>query len=88
MISYFNTRLFPVVRAVRWLSRLRRRAWGEAGTDMSVPPDPVNGLLRRAFEGEGDRLLALLRGRRGRGYQFGVSLIALLRKHHDDGGSG
>jgi hypothetical protein len=88
MMSHFNTRLYPLVRAVRLLSRLRRKAWGDAGTDMSVPPGPVNGMLRRIFEGEGTRLLSLLQGRRSRGYGFGVSLIALLRKHAAEGGSG
>jgi len=88
MVSHFNTRLYPVVRAVRLLGRLRRRTWGKGGTDLSVPPGPVNDMLRRVFEGEGKKLLALLQGRRTRGYGYGVSLIALLRKRDESGGSG
>ncbi len=80
MISYFNTRLYPIVRAVRALNRIRGRAWGRSGTDLSSPPGPANRLLERYFAGESKRLIALLKGRRNRGYGYGVSLIAVLRK--------
>lgn len=80
MISYFNTRLYPIVRAIRTLNRLRGRAWGRSGTDLSIPPGPVNRWLERYFAGESKRLIALLNGRRNSGYGYGVSLIAILRK--------
>lgn len=80
MISYFNTRLYPIVRSIRILNRLRGRAWGSSGTDLSLPPGPANRLLERYFAGESKRLIALLNGRRNRGYGYGVSLIAVLRK--------
>ncbi len=80
LLSHFNTRLYPVVRAVRILNRLRGRAWGQAGTDLSVPWGPVNRCLEGIFAGEMKRLIRLLRGRRSRGYTFGVSLMAILKK--------
>lgn len=80
MLSYFNTRLYPVVRAIRALNRLRGKAWGRSGTDLSIPPGPVNRLLERCFAGESRCLIALLDGHRNKGYGYGVSLIAVLRK--------
>jgi SAM-dependent methyltransferase len=80
MVSHYNTRLYPVVRAVRMLTRLRGRSWGKAGSDLDLPSRPVNAVLRRAFAGEASRLVALARGERTRPYRRGVSLIALLRR--------
>lgn len=82
LISHFNTRLYPVGRAVRFLSRLRGRAWGQAGTDLSVPWGPVNRCLEGVFAGEMKRLIWFLKGRRSRGYTFGVSLMAILKKQN------
>ena len=84
LISHFNTRLYPVVRAVWFLSKLRGRAWGRAGTDMSVPWGPVNRCLESLFAGEMKRLISLLKSRRSRGYTVGVSLMAILKKQHWD----
>jgi SAM-dependent methyltransferase len=82
MVSYFNARLYPLVRAARALGRLRGRAWGREGTDMAIPRGPINRVLERVFAGEGRRLADLAAGRpRGRrGYARGVSLMALLRR--------
>ena len=80
LISHFNTRLYPVIKAIRAYTRLRGQTWGEADTDLKLPGRLTNAMLERVFEGEGSRLVDLLEGRRGRGYGFGVSLIALLRK--------
>lgn len=79
LISNFNSRLYPAVRAVRWLtSRLKRSAGGE-GTDLSVPPAPANALLQRIFAGEARRLTSALTEKRAP-YARGVSLMALLRR--------
>ena len=79
IVSHFMSRLYPVVRAVRVLSRLRGRAAGVSGIDLSYPPRPANALLRGIFAGEGDRLLAVLRGD-SRPYPFGVSLLGVYRR--------
>lgn len=80
LLSYYNARFYPVARAARMVSRWRGRAAGRANTDFQVPRWPVNGLCRRLFAGEAGVLLALLEGRRARGFARGVSLIAVLRR--------
>lgn len=80
LLSYFNSRLYPVVRTVRTLGRLRGHASGRAGTDLSLPPAPLNAFLERFFAGEAGTLLDTMNGRRARGYRAGVSLVALVRR--------
>jgi len=80
LVSYYNTFLYPIVKGLRALGRLRGRAWGFAGTDFRVPMWPFNGILQRVLASEARVLIDVLRGRRERGFAFGVSLIALLRK--------
>jgi SAM-dependent methyltransferase len=79
LVSYFNRRLYPLVRLVRMVSRRRGKAGGQAGTDFKIPAAPLNHLLTSIFAGESRRLTRLLDGR-GRGYAAGVSLVALLRR--------
>lgn len=38
LLSYYNARLYPIVKAVRMVNRLRGRTDGMAGTDFIVPP--------------------------------------------------
>ena len=51
MVSYFNARLRPVIKSVRWWNRFRRQSAGAAGTDFSLPSGPVNRLLSAVFGG-------------------------------------
>lgn len=80
LLSYFNARLYPVVRFIRAMNRWRRKSSGEAGTDLAMPSPLVNRFLDRVFSGEYRALTNLLQGRRRHGYPFGVSLIAILRR--------
>lgn len=80
MLTYFNTRLYPLARVARTLSRRRQQAWGKAGTDLRLPFPWLNRFLERIFAGEVTALVDLLEGRRTQGYAAGVSLIALLRR--------
>jgi SAM-dependent methyltransferase len=80
LMSYFNARLYPVIRAVREAGRILGRASGAAETDLFQPPAPINGLLQTIFAGERRRLVELLEGNRESGYRRGVSLIALLER--------
>ena len=73
------SRLYPIVRAVRAVSRFRGRAAGVSGIDLSYPPRPANAVLREIFAGEGARILGVLRGN-ARPYPFGVSLLAAYRR--------
>jgi SAM-dependent methyltransferase len=80
LLTYYNTRLYRLVKVIRTFNRLRHRTGGAAGTDFSSPARPVNFILERVFVGERRRLLRLLRGDSRRRFRRGVSLIALLEK--------
>jgi SAM-dependent methyltransferase len=80
LVSHFNARLYPMVKLVRAVNRWRGRSFGASGTDLSIPPRPINRLLERVLRGEGRVLCDLLHRRRAEGYRRGVSLVALLRK--------
>ena len=77
--SHFMSRLYPIVRVVRIFSRLRGRAAGVSGIDLSYPPRPANAILTRIFAGEIERLLGVVRGE-ARPYARGVSLIGAFRR--------
>jgi SAM-dependent methyltransferase len=79
LVSYFNSRLYPIVRGVRALTSRRGRAVGNANTDFRLPLVPVNATLRRVFAGEASRLLSAIDAPAG-GYSRGVSLIAILQR--------
>ena len=70
LFSHYNTWLFPAAAAVRVASR-----WipPRNGTDLSVPPAPINALLRTTFASE-RHLLGRVK------LPFGLSLVALARK--------
>lgn len=72
--TYFNATLFPVAAVVRVAGRVLG-ARGSGG--LRVPPAPVNAALRRVFVSERGWLTA---GPHGRGFPFGVSLLAVGRR--------
>ncbi|MEO8176593.1 MAG: class I SAM-dependent methyltransferase [Sphingomicrobium sp.] len=69
LISHFNTILFPPIAAARLASKLI----GRDSADDSIPPQPVNGVLRSLFG-----LEAPLVGRVP--MPFGVSLVAIFER--------
>lgn len=69
LLSPFNTLLFPPIAAARLAGKLL----GRESADDSIPPGPINGLLRGIFE-----LEAPLVGRVP--LPFGVSLVAILSR--------
>lgn len=79
LVSFCNSRLYPLVKLLRVLSRWKGHAWGEGGTDIALPARPLNALLRWIFQGESTRLVRALRNKRW-GYTRGVTLVAVLRK--------
>jgi len=80
LVSYFNSRLYPVVRAARLVSRMRNQPVGAQATDLSMPPASVNRMLTRVFAGEAGPLVRHLENGRTPVYPIGVSLIAIVRK--------
>jgi SAM-dependent methyltransferase len=79
LVSYFNSRLYPLVRGTRLINRLRGRSSGEANTDFKLPSRPTNSVLEACFAGERRRLLRAVDSD-GRGYRHGVSLVAILER--------
>jgi SAM-dependent methyltransferase len=77
--SYFNARLYPVIKSLRTINRWRNRTSGEADTDFWLPSPVVNRGLRRIFAGEQRTLVNLVAGGT-KPYRRGVSLLALLRR--------
>ncbi|MGH7539768.1 MAG: class I SAM-dependent methyltransferase [Gemmatimonadota bacterium] len=78
LISYFNSRLFPIARLSRVRSQKLGVSLGSRGTDLKVPWRPVNAMLARVFAGEAHRLRRVLGGG-ARPYRNGLSLIGLFR---------
>jgi SAM-dependent methyltransferase len=71
--SYFNALLFPAVAAVRLGMRLLPRSWRPQGTQMALPPAPLNWLAYQVF-----RLERHLVPRRRAA--VGVSALLVLRR--------
>jgi SAM-dependent methyltransferase len=84
LVSYFNSRLLPIIRLIRAANRRRGRAAGQAGTDFWLPTRPANTLLTATLAGEAGRLAALLHADGKQGYTAGASLIAILRREEGD----
>jgi SAM-dependent methyltransferase len=92
LVSYFNSRLLPVVRLVRTWNRRRGHAAGRVGTDFWLPNPIVNAILTGILAGEARRLVPALQkgmaaetgvpaGKLSPGaYSAGASLIAVLRR--------
>ncbi len=80
LLSHFNSRLYPLIRAVRSVNRLLGRTSGAAGTDFQTPARPLNSALKAMFASEAKVLAGCLEGRRARGFSYGASLIAVLRR--------
>ena len=72
--TYFNAWLFPVAAAARVAGRVLG-ARGASG--LQVPPEPINGALRRVFASE---RRWLTQGPHGGSFPFGVSLLAVGRR--------
>ena len=79
LISFFNSRLYPPIRFVRWVARSLGSSAGRHGTDLWLPPGPVNRGLERLFSGEAVRLRRSLEDTGAEPYAAGASMIALIR---------
>ena len=69
-VSYFNTLLFGMIAAGRFVERVFKRGGGDGA---GIPPKAVNSLLREIFATEA---LAVTRAR----VPFGVSILCIARK--------
>jgi SAM-dependent methyltransferase len=82
-LSYFNARLYPLIRLARFLGNRFSLTWGKNKTDFAIPPELVNRLLISIFEGESNRILDVIKTPQTKPYTVGVSLIAVLEKTDD-----
>jgi SAM-dependent methyltransferase len=82
--SPFNSRLYPLVKLARSVNTRLGRTSGDEGTDLRVPIGPVNNALLKVFGGESVQLRKALAEKRARAFEFGVSLIALLRREEGE----
>ncbi len=82
MTSYFNWRLYPMVRLARSLNAWRGRSSGKSGTDLFLPHPWINSALEGFFAGESKVLKRAIAGR-SRGYSKGVSLVTILQRTPD-----
>lgn len=80
LLSYYNSFLYPIIKAVRVFTKLRGKPWGQACTDLSVPAKPINFLLSKLFASESRWLLNLVDQPTQTVLPFGVSIISLLKK--------
>jgi len=71
ILSHYNFWLFPIIAVIRTLDKLFSR--DPIPGDLSIPPKPVNTILRYLFESE-KYLLSKL------SLPFGLSLIAVYKK--------
>ena len=79
LLTCCNSRLYPLAKFIRGLTRLKGKAIGEGNTDISLPTAPVNRLLTSVFAGERRRIVAAMDGK-GAPYKTGVSVLAVLRR--------
>ena len=79
LVTPFNARLYPLVRLRRAFAALSGESSGSRGTDLSLPPAPLNRFLAKVFAGE---RMALVRALPNAATPFrtGVSLLALLER--------
>lgn len=82
--SPFNSRLYPLVKLARSINSRLGRTSGDEGTDMRVPIGFVNKTLLKVFGGESVALRKALLENRPRAFDFGVSLIAVLRREEGE----
>lgn len=80
LFSYYNSRLFPLIHAIRKFNRVRRKSLGRAQTDFSILPGALNNLLDRILSGESGSLLARSTAGKRSAYRRGVSLMCLLER--------
>lgn len=79
LLSHYNSRLYPLVKAVRSFNSLFHRSAGDYGTDFRLPTAPVNWAFENVFAGEANVLFDCMAGKQAP-YSRGVSLIAVLRR--------
>jgi SAM-dependent methyltransferase len=80
LISYFNYRLYYLIKIFRLINQQMGLNMGEGSTDLKINNPIINRLLRTIFSGESRILFKALSGEGKKGYSKGVSLISILQR--------
>lgn len=80
LLAPFNRRLYPVVKAARFISAKTGRGAGRESSDLAQPVAPLNKILERIFSSEAPALVRALREGRREIPGRGVSLLVMLRR--------
>lgn len=80
VVTSINRRLLPVVRSVRTFERMLGRTLGPGGTDLSLPPAPLNRMLADVLGGEASRVVGALRAGTLEPDPRGVTLLTVLER--------
>ena len=80
LMTGINTRLFPVVRTIRYFSRRRKNAFGNDNTDVKKPGPLVNNMLYNIFYGEHKRVGRQLSQGKQASINCSVSILSVLEK--------
>ena len=78
--SYYNARLYMVVRTIRAMTSILNSSYGSSDSDLSLPPAWINKRLTSIFAGELSTLQSAL-GVDRPAYRRGVSIVSVLRKN-------
>ncbi len=76
LLSYFNTRLYPLIWLIRNIENKIGKTAGQEDSDFRLLPSLMNNILHKIFYGEHKRITQILNG--GTAYYYGTSLIAVL----------
>ncbi|MDD3896392.1 MAG: class I SAM-dependent methyltransferase [Candidatus Peribacteraceae bacterium] len=79
LLSYCNSRLYPLIKAARIIGRKMSTTWGPENTDLGTPPHVVNKILQHIFSGEKNHLLRTMQ-KNGTSYKRGVSVCAIIKR--------
>ena len=80
MVGFFNARLYPVIRMMRFVTNLKTSSVGQDGSGFSMPINLINKSLTAVFAGESRRIVGQIDNLHSPNYTSGVSLMAVLRK--------
>lgn len=84
LLSHFNSRLHPLIKATRFVNRLRGSTVGRCGTDLFQLPRWIASVPCGIMANESHRLVKALDGDVSRNYHRGVSLMAVLQRNEGD----
>ena len=84
LLSYFNARLYPIVRSIRQRKKKKEQGTNSHESDFKIPNAALNAVLQTIFAGESRKLVSALHSGKRLPYRQGVSIVAVLRRGEGD----